>query len=151
MTEPRMAKHQAVALAAFIHSVRRDWDEAGIVKALGDARMMGDVCDLAVAALAAARESSNRTPAVIAMQGPHWGHAAVRHKSSANTTPPRNATCGICYMREDACRSRWAGDHEFESIAQAKARAISSAEAMKPTRWSPDRLRGRPVEDVELP
>jgi hypothetical protein len=146
-----MAKHQAVILASFIHSIRRDWDEAGIVKALGDARLMGDAFDLALAAVVAAREPRNRTPAVIAMQGPHWAHAAVRHKSSANTTPPRSATCGICYMREDACRARWAGDHEFESIAQAKARAIRRADGPPPPRRKPERLRGRAVTDVELP
>lgn len=147
----RLARHQAQALAAFVHTVRRDWDEAGIVTALGNARLMGDPFDLAVAAVAAARDENNRTPAVIAMPGPHWSHVHVKHKSSANTTPPRNQTCGICYMARDACRTRWAGDHEFESLADAKARAIARAESGPRAPFKPDRMNGRPVNDVELP
>ena len=146
-----MTKEQAVALAKFLRMLRPGWDEAGIVTALGNARLMGTAGDLAIAALAAAGEAKNRTPAVIAMPGPHWNHSALRHKNSANTTPPRNKTCATCYLPEDKCRARWAHDHHFESLAEARARAIRQADTVPESRPPYKRLRGRPVEDVELP
>lgn len=146
----RLLKHQAEILAAFIHSIRRDWEQPGIVKALGDARLMGDSMDLAIAAVAAARDPKNRTPAVIAMQGPHWAHVAVAHKSSGNTTAPRDKTCAVCYMPENQCRARWSQDHRFESVAEARARAIARAENA-PARLPVRSFRGKPIEDVELP
>lgn len=147
----RMTKEQAQALAEFLHMLRPGWDTAGIVAALGNARLMGTAGDLAIAAIAAAMDTNNRTPAVIAMPGAHWSHAALRHKSSANTTAPRAQTCSVCYLPEDKCRARWAWDHRFESVAEAKARAIRQAdEAPAPRRRIPW-LNGRHVEDVELP
>lgn len=147
----RMTKQQAEALARFVHMIRPGWDEAGIVVALGNARLMGTAGDLAIAALAAAGEPSNRTPAVIAMPGKHWDHSALRHKNSANTTPPRNKTCATCYLPEDKCRARWAYDHQFESLADAKRRAIKQADMVPEARPMYQRFHGRPVEDVELP
>lgn len=147
----RMTKQQAEALAQFLHMLRPGWEEAGIVAALGNARLMGTAGDLAIAALAAAAEPNNRTPAVIAMPGSHWSHSALRHKSSANTTPPRNRTCATCYLPEDKCRARWAHDHAFESLAEAKRRAIRQADMVPRERPPLERMHGRPVEDVELP
>lgn len=147
----RLQKHQALYLAAFIHSIRRDWDEAGIFKALGDALNMGTSSDLAIAAVAAARNEKNRTPAVIALQGPHWAHVQVQRKASANMTAPREQTCSVCYLPETQCRARWTHDHRFESVAEAKARAIARAEQQPPPRRPVDSLRGKPIKDVELP
>lgn len=63
---------QAKALVALIHELRPDWDERGILPALHAARERAGNLDLAVAAIRAAGNASNRTPAVIAMEGPHW-------------------------------------------------------------------------------
>ena len=63
---------QAHALAAFIATIRPDWDTAGVVAALKTARDKGTAPELAHAAIRAASTPSNRTPAVIAMAGPHW-------------------------------------------------------------------------------
>ena len=144
MAGERMTKEQAEVLAQFLHMVRPGWDVAGIVAALGKARDMGTALDLGIAAMVAAADTSNRTPAVVAMQGKHWAHPALPRKSSANTTPPRNRTCGICYLPEDRCRTRWAHDHEFESLVDA-ARRATRRPALPPV------VGGRPVRDVELP
>lgn len=118
-----MTQKEAHALTAYIHLIRErsggpEWHKAGIEDALGRARKTAPSPDLAIAAIRAAREPSNRTPAVIGMEGPHW---------QGSSTPPRrpfdaNTTCGICGFSQAECRRRWAEDHEFESVAHSKAR-----------------------------
>lgn len=67
-----ITQRQAQALAAFIATIRDDWDPAGIYAALGQARDRGTTVELAHAAITAASTPTNRTPAVIALAGPHW-------------------------------------------------------------------------------
>lgn len=145
-----IAEWQARHVAAFIASVREDWDAAGILAAMGNARERGDALDVAVAALFAAMDKRNRTPAVIAMTGAHWRHVAGR-KSMSRDTPTRDETCATCYEPRSVCKAKWGGDHEFESVAEAKARAIEAAERRKEHRPAPAYINGRPVEDVDLP
>lgn len=110
MTE--MTRAQAASLAAFIASVREDWGHAGIVAALGEARCMGTALDVAHAALSAASRVENRTPAVIALPGPHWGHVGMRSKNPRLISGP--TLCGVCSNPPDRCRSLWSDDHTFE-------------------------------------
>lgn len=63
---------QARALAALVAALRTDWDVPGIRKALWDARGKGTPDQLAHAAINAATNTANRTPAVIGLDGPHW-------------------------------------------------------------------------------
>ena len=58
------------ALARLVAHIRPSWGVPGIRKALGQCK--ADLCDVTVAAVRAAREESNRTPAVIPLAGPHW-------------------------------------------------------------------------------
>lgn len=67
-----ITRPQADALAALIHELRPEWGIPGIVKALHDARDRGDAYAVTVAAIHAASDLANRTPAVIAMPGAHW-------------------------------------------------------------------------------
>jgi hypothetical protein len=145
----------AVTLAEFIHAyVRPDWDVKGIVHALGQARDKGTAAQVAVAALVAAQNTANRTPAVIPLAGPHWPASGA---PAARRAPSRSKTCATCYLGEEECRRRWHWDHQFESVESARARVIAEAEGV------PDylrrakeyrqhaRLNGRPISDVELP
>lgn len=63
---------QARALCHLVTLLRPGWDIAGIRSALHKARTNASAHDLCVAAIRAAQNPSNRTPAVIAMGGPHW-------------------------------------------------------------------------------
>lgn len=145
----------AVMLAEYIHAyVRPEWDKQGIVHALGNAKEMGDAGQVAVAAIVAAQNPRNRTPAVIPLAGPHWpasGAPAVRR------APPRNQTCGVCYLGEEECRRRWHWDHKFESVAALRERRIAEAEGVPDhvkavrRRVQTPIVNGRPVQDVELP
>ena len=103
-----ISQAQAQALAGFLAALRPGWDAPGIVAALCKARHRADVAEVAIAAIRAAVDPSNRTPAVIALDGAHWREpqpATVRHEP---LQPPRPAeqcpqhpgrhrdSCGLC-------------------------------------------------------
>lgn len=113
---------QATTLAAFLHELRGDWDRPGIIAELGKARAMAPASDLAIAAVRAASDPNNRTPAVIGMEGAHWRGSAVAPKR----TFVRAETCGICSLPRNACELRWAHDHDFESLNHPDRRATAS-------------------------
>lgn len=94
MTEP-----QAQHLAAFLNLIRKDWDTKGIVRALGVARGRGPADALAVAAIRAACDPLNRTPAVIGQSGRHWV-GAFREVQG----PPRENVCVEHGVVESRCR-----------------------------------------------
>lgn len=75
-----MSRNQGQVVAAVVHALRPDWDPAGIMAALQRAARLGDAFEVTLAAVAAAQEPTNRTPAVIALEGAHW--------SRARTSPP---------------------------------------------------------------
>lgn len=126
MTTNPMTHRQATTLAAFIHELRGDWDTHGVLDAIGKARDLAPGPDLACAAIRAASLASNRTPAVIGMDGPHWRGTTAAPRFE---TPAKADTCSVCYQRRDVCRSRWAGDHEFVPLTQVAAgRSLSPAE-----------------------
>ena len=103
MTIP-INREQAHALAALIAALRDDWDTAGVLKALSDARDRSTAWDLAHAALHAAQNPKIKTPAVIAMAGEHWtvGKALGESTTDAPRCPEPGHTsyfahnCGYC-------------------------------------------------------
>lgn len=81
----------ATDLAALIHRLRQaarypTWDVPGISRFVMAAADRGDVFEIAAAAIRCASVATNRTPAVIAHDGPHWRPAAG--SSSAAVPPP---------------------------------------------------------------
>lgn len=108
---------QAKALAAFIHTVRPDWGPDGITTALGQARELTSLETLTGWAVRAALNPANRTPAVIAMPGPH--RDVPRPGLATIHQYDRGRTCSICSEHQDRCQQIWKGDHEFMSIPQA--------------------------------
>lgn len=69
-----MNPHHIQQIAAVVAALRPAWGEQGIRAALLKVENR-DPFDVALAAIKAAREESNRTPAVIAQMGPHWVEA----------------------------------------------------------------------------
>lgn len=84
-----ITRDQAHALAAFIATLRPDWQQPGIIKALSDARTMGTAGELARAAIACAESAKVRTPAVIARTGEHWSLS----RPLGTRIPPRRRPC----------------------------------------------------------
>lgn len=91
----KLARTPAEHLAAFLASIRPDWDTAGIVQALGNARPLGTAAEIAHAAIRAAGEPTNRTPAVIALAGPHWKPPEPRERTET-PMPDRIQRCPRC-------------------------------------------------------
>ncbi|GII98369.1 hypothetical protein CLV28_0694 [Sediminihabitans luteus] len=93
----------ARALAALVSTIRPAWGAAGVLAALADARHRGTAAELAHAAITAATTPEARTPAVIAMDGPHW-HTTHHPASSTDydrCTQPGHGSfpawnCGAC-------------------------------------------------------
>jgi len=93
-----MTPEQAEKTAELVHTIRPDWDVRGIYAALAKAAERADAGRLAIAALHAAMEPTNRTPAVIAMDGLHWQKAeGVAPAPKRTIEPPRtNDTSPDC-------------------------------------------------------
>lgn len=106
----QMTLAQAKEVARSVHAIRRDWDRPGIEDALGRARHLADAPSLAVAAHRAAAEPANRTPAVIALDGPHWRDATKPPRFPA---PAAGDRCSTCSERKDRCIALWSHDHAF--------------------------------------
>jgi hypothetical protein len=91
-----MIRAQADAIAVLVHQLRPDWDIRGVMAALADCQDR-DAATVAIAAVRAATTASNRTPAVIAMEGPHWGDGPAEHTTERRTSRPEqlplNALC----------------------------------------------------------
>ena len=79
---------QARALAHLVAALRPGWDVAGIRSALSSARHRAPAHELAIAAIRCTQGDA-RTPAVIAMDGPHWRTPGA----STTTAPSRTEKC----------------------------------------------------------
>lgn len=72
--EHRLTYEDAEHLAQLISHYRPDWHKPGIVKAIEAHVSTTRPLDLTQAIITAARNSANRTPAVLHHPGPHWAH-----------------------------------------------------------------------------
>ena len=142
----KMTETQARALAALVAALRPEWGQAGIMAALSEAgrTVTLDPWVLTTAAVAAARDTANRTPAMIAQPGPWWPKDAP-----ATTRPapcPKDGhqghpahSCGYCRAEElapvravvaearDQAAERRARRETPTSKAAAEARAALEA------------------------
>ena len=139
----QLTHHQARTLAAFIASIRPDWDKPGIEDALGRARTLAPGPDLAIAAIRASQAASNRTPAVIGLEGPHW-----RGSESTPVRPPSDphSTCSVCSMPQHVCESRWGDDHAFLPKTAPRSGAYAEHVAELRRTCSPGSVAAVPLE-----
>lgn len=81
-----MSRQALSALAYVIHELRPDWGKPGIQAALDRAHQnTPDLRAVAHAAITATLRDDQRTPAIIALPGPHWDCDTNR----GATLPPR--------------------------------------------------------------
>ncbi len=129
-----LTKQRAQALAAYLHLLRPDWDEPGTVHALGMARDRGDAYLISVAAIRCAGDPSNRTPAIIALDGQHWRPRSDDDEAEPTYTPAavddmRCAHCGRWIVRAEPHQCGKLGD-AHAGAAQARA-ALTAARTAK--------------------
>src|SRR5690554_111679 len=131
MNETRqLTKPGAERLAAFLRTLRTDWDEPGIVAALARAKDRGDAYQIAIAAVRCAGDPTNRTPAVIAMDGRHWRPPTADDPLKPPPTPvatslDRRCDCGLWVVRGEPHRCAPVGD---PAAGAAKAKAAMRGE-----------------------
>lgn len=94
------------------------WDEPGIFENAARIRHW-NLRELTIEVVSAAADRSAKTPGVIGKPGPHR-HLDTTEPTTADKVPPADH-CATCGHTETACRIRWAGDHEFVTVAQARA------------------------------
>ena len=99
--------HWIKRLATLIHEIRPDWAEPGIASAL---TKVADrpLADVAIAAIqAATTRTDQRTPAIIAMDGSHWGTHGGNTGNSGNS---------LSKHRQDAAPA--AGSQEMHRVRE---------------------------------
>lgn len=132
MNDRALTKPRAEQLAAFIHSLRPDWDMPGIVVNLAKAKDRGDTYIVAIAAIRAAAAPGNRTPAIIAMDGFHWRPPRDDDPAEPRRTPTPTAVgdmrcphCGVWVVRNEPHRCAHVAN-PVEGAARARA-ALAAA------------------------
>lgn len=109
MNETKISQRGARALAAVIHEIRQGWDEAGIYAALEkatEAVQCRNATQLVIAAIKAASDEKNRTPAIIPLDGEHWRGPATERPATSGPEA-RTCPCGrLIYPGEEwhSCR-----------------------------------------------
>lgn len=135
MMQIEITHEQAKALATLLNALRPDWDLRGILSAIYEARGKGGNFDLVVAAVRCASQPSNRTPAVIGLEGPHWQTApmpAARAKSGAPLPPELCPRCKFPHRPGDECDVvRDELDPESPAFHQARADARAALAAAR--------------------
>jgi|SRR5690606_14192339 len=89
----KINEHQADKLAAFIATIRADWDPPGVKAALGRARDRGDAAHVAQAMIRYAADERNRTPGAFHLDGPHWRPPTADEAHRSYTPPPLAELC----------------------------------------------------------
>jgi hypothetical protein len=112
-----MTPKGARELAAFVRTVRLrsggvEWHVSGIEDVLTRHRDMADEVDLAIAAIRAAAAPVNRTPGVIAHEGPHWRGLGETERVRFEPTPAA-LRCAHCGGTKMDCELNPVGDHRY--------------------------------------
>lgn len=115
-----MTRTEARNLARYIAEMRSrsggpHWDTPGIEDALAKARTIAPSPDLALAAIKAAREPGNRTPAIIGMEGAHWRTPNTKPRHLERAPHDR---CAVCSESRARCIQLWSEDHTFRPSDQ---------------------------------
>lgn len=132
---------QAEALAVLIRSVRPEWDVPGIKKALWDAKDRGTGWDVIHAALYAAEDLTNRTPAVIALAGAHWTRGR-----ELGSSDPRGPKCEIHIGQPAHNCTGCAGDRKARADGAAAEPAEPPADTLTAYDTGPALVRAAMVQ-----
>ena len=122
-----MTPNQIQTTAAVVAALRPSWDEQGVRAALLKCTDR-DPFDVTLAAVAAARDASNRTPAVIPLAGAHW---------PATAAPVASAEDRVRAQREriEASQREAAAARESLLAARAACRRCDDAGRLPGGAW----------------
>lgn len=140
MSQIEITYQQGQKLAELLHELRSDWDIKGCINFIREARgARPGTCnfDLVVAAIRAAQNPEARTPAVIALEGPHWHNAVPARPGAkpANGGLRNNGICERCRYphppTEDCDVRRDEIDRDDPTYIANRKAAIAAARAAK--------------------
>lgn len=133
MTE--LTKDQAEKLAELVHLLRDDWDTRGVLSKLAEARARGTAFDVVHAALYAAQDPANRTPAVIPLAGAHWTRGKALGEAGPTDMPGRTRCTKPGHEHERAHNCRICiSDAKALDDREAAARAALTRQGVPPER-----------------
>lgn len=118
---------QVARLAAMATGLRPDWPQSSLYTFINRELRGMAYRDVAVMLAWVACDERTATPKRILEAGP-WRKAAVPDGAPRPIQADRSGTCGTCYERQDVCRTRWAGDHEFLPLSQISRRSVPARE-----------------------
>lgn len=111
-----VSKEQAQMLAALAVACRPyrapTWDHAGVVANIAKVKDRS-LSEVILAVIRAAADRECQSPGVIPSAGTHWQEQLKPEKWQPDSTDP-HLRCSTCDEREPICRTRWAGDHDYE-------------------------------------
>ncbi|SRR6266498_1133786 len=123
---PEHAKH----LTPLIESLRPDWQRPGIADAIWKARDKGTALEVCIAAIKAC-VLSNRTPAVIPLDGAHWNET-VHAPNGRRGTADKASHCSACGLVHTALSPCSPPDERSHGRGAAAARAALAAALANP-------------------
>jgi hypothetical protein len=118
---------QVAAIAVCVNSLRDEWDVYAISAALARVDTKKSAAEVAVAAIKAAADPTNRFPSVISFAGPHWGTRA-KSKAPEHWQPPH--PCRACNQVHNPGAPCGRKDPEVAVRGAAVARAAMRGEPL---------------------
>jgi hypothetical protein len=129
MNDQKFSPEHAKHLTELVRSLRPEWDRPGIADAIWKARDKGSAIDVCVAAVKAC-VLSNRTPAVIPLDGNHWREVvAGPSRLQAADKAVHCEKCGIVHTALSPCSPP---DQRAHGRGAEAARAALAAALGKP-------------------
>ncbi len=130
MNEPKFTPEHAKHLTPLIESLRPDWQRPGIADAIWKARGKGTALEVCIAAIKAC-VLSNRTPAVIPLDGAHWNET-VHAPNGRRGTADKASHCSACGLVHTALSPCSPPDERSHGRGAAAARAALAAALANP-------------------
>ena len=128
-------------LAELLNRMRPDWDLPGIKRTIWNARRQPDHNLFIIAAVRAASNHGNRTPAVIPLEGSHWRDKPAPPATARTTGPDGNDTSEECDrhpgIKAWECRTCRKGSPRPANFEELKAQAAAQAKAERDARIDP--------------
>lgn len=103
MNDQKFTPEHAKQLTPLVQALRPDWDRPGIADAIWKARDKGSAIDVCVAVVKAC-VLSNRTPAVIPLDGNHWRETTTQTRRPGMADKAKHCDeCGIVHTALSPC------------------------------------------------
>ena len=154
-----MNQHEIERIAASANQLRPDWPVAQLKTLLSTKLADRPRRDVAVALAWIACEQGTATPYRVLEAGPWWKAVGIEGTATRREPYDAGGTCSTCSLPHDQCRTAWADDHQYVSVAEYVktvnrdperiARIIESIKGQKAPPREPSTTRETAVEELD--